>query len=171
MESLHKLDHVSKTAMEDWTTEEALSGSGEEDQMARLSAYREAWAPRSKSLVMSSTNRMKRTRPSTEPWGTPRLMRKERLWEPPTWTLALRSERKVAHPKNEARREFEREEFVKKSRVPDRVESLGGSQQKPKSFGLEVLFFFGSRPRLIETEFGQGVTYQDESRPGKVERR
>ena len=30
-----------------------------------------------------------------------------------------------AHPKNEARREFEREEFVKKSTVPDRVESLG----------------------------------------------
>ena len=73
---------------------EALSGSGEEDQMARLSAYREAWAPRSKSLVMSSTNRTKRTGPSTEPWGTPCLMRKERLWEPPTWTLALRSERK-----------------------------------------------------------------------------
>ena len=37
---------------------------------------------------------MKRTGPRTEPWGTPRLMRKERLWEPPTWTLALRSERK-----------------------------------------------------------------------------
>ena len=92
--SLLKLDHVSKTAREDWTTKEALSGSGEEDQMARSSAYREAWAPRSKSLVMSSTNRMKRTGPSTEPWGTPRLMRKERLWEPPTWTLALRSERK-----------------------------------------------------------------------------
>ena len=30
-----------------------------------------------------------------------------------------------AHPKNEARGEFEREEFVKKSRVPDRVKSLG----------------------------------------------
>ena len=29
------------------------------------------------------------------------------------------------HPKNEARGEFEREEFVEKSRVPDRVESLG----------------------------------------------
>ena len=43
---------------------------------------------------LSSTNRMKRTGPSTEPWVTPRLMRKERLWEPPTWTLALRSERK-----------------------------------------------------------------------------
>ena len=73
-----------------------------------------------------------------------------------------------AHPKNEARGEFEREEFVKKSRVPDRVESLGGSQQKPKSFGLEV-FSFESRPRLIETEFGQGVTYQDKSRPASRE--
>ena len=62
--------------------------------MARSSAYREAWALRSKSLVMSSTNRMKRTGPSTEPWGTLRLMRKEGPWEPPTWTLALRSERK-----------------------------------------------------------------------------
>ena len=30
-----------------------------------------------------------------------------------------------AHPKNEARREFEQEEFMKQSRVPDRVESLG----------------------------------------------
>ena len=30
-----------------------------------------------------------------------------------------------AHPKNEARGEFEREEFVKKSTVPDQVESLG----------------------------------------------
>ena len=71
-----------------------------------------------------------------------------------------------AHPKNEARREFEREEFVKKSRVPDQVESLGEVNRNQKSFGLEV-FSFGSRPRLIETEFGQGVTYQDESRPGK----
>ena len=88
------LDHVSRAVREDWTTEEALSGSGEEDQMARLSAYREAWAPRGKSLVMSSTNRIKRTGPGTEPWGTPCLMRKERLWELPTWTLALQSERK-----------------------------------------------------------------------------
>ena len=79
---------------EDRTTQEALSGSGEEDQMARSSAYREAWAPRGKSLVMSSTNRMKRTGPRTEPWGTPHLMRKEQLWEPSTWTLALRPERK-----------------------------------------------------------------------------
>ena len=30
-----------------------------------------------------------------------------------------------AHPKNEARGEFEREEFVKKGTVPDRVKSLG----------------------------------------------
>ena len=30
-----------------------------------------------------------------------------------------------AHPKNEAREEFEQEEFVKNSRVQDRVESLG----------------------------------------------
>ena len=111
--------------MEDWTTEEALSGSGEEDQMARSSAYKEAWAPRSKSLVMSSTNRIKRTRPSTEPWGTPRLMRKERLWEPPTWTLALRSERKERTQRTKQGGSFEREEFVKNSRVPDRVESLG----------------------------------------------
>ena len=110
--------------MEDWTTEEALSGSGEEDQMARSSAYREAWAPRSKSLVMLSTNRMKRTGPSTEPWGTPRLMRKERLWEPPTWTLALQSERKERIQRTK-QGEFEREEFVKKSTVPDRVKSLG----------------------------------------------
>ena len=30
-----------------------------------------------------------------------------------------------AYPKNEAKGEFEREEFMKQSRVPDRVESLG----------------------------------------------
>ena len=72
-----------------------------------------------------------------------------------------------AHPENEARGEFEGEELVKKSRVPDRVKSLG-EVNKPKWFGLEV-FSFGSRPRLIETEleFGQGMTYQDQSRPGK----
>ena len=35
----------------------------------------------------------------------------------------IRKER--AYPKNKARWEFEREEFVKQSRVPDRVESLG----------------------------------------------
>ena len=35
----------------------------------------------------------------------------------------IRKER--AYPKNKARGEFEREEFVKQSRVPDRVESLG----------------------------------------------
>ena len=51
--------------------------------MARSSAYREAWAPQGESLVMSSTNGMKRTGPSAELWGTPRLMWKERLWEPP----------------------------------------------------------------------------------------
>ena len=34
-----------------------------------------------------------------------------------------------AHPKNEARGDFEREEFVKKSRVPDRVESLEKSTE------------------------------------------
>ena len=56
----------------------------------------------------------------------------------------------------------ETEQSARPSRKPWR------SQQKPKWFGLEV-FSFGSRPRLIETEleFGQGVTYQDESRPGK----
>ena len=92
--SLHNLDHVSRTVREDWTTEEALIGSGEEDQIARSSAYREAWTPRGKSFVMSSTNRMKWTGPSTEPWMTPRLMQEERLREPPTWTFALPSESK-----------------------------------------------------------------------------
>ena len=54
----------------------------------------------------------------------------------------------------------EKQQSARPSRKPWR------SQQKPKSFGLEVVSF-GSRLRLIETEFGQGVTYQDESRPGK----
>ena len=56
---------------------------------------------------------------------------------------------------------------MKKSTVPDRVKSLGEvNRSQNRSFGLEVVSF-GSRPRLIETEFGQGVTYQDEIRPGK----
>ena len=71
-----------------------------------------------------------------------------------------------AHPNNEARGEFEREEFVKKSRVPDRVESLG-EVNRSQNCSVWVFFSFISRPRLIETEFGQGVTYQDENRPGK----
>ena len=70
---------------------ERVWGGGPDGQIVSIQG---AMPPRSKSLVMLSTNRMKRTGPSTEPWGTPRLMRKERLWEPPTWTLALRSERK-----------------------------------------------------------------------------
>ena len=44
-----------------------------------------------------------------------------------------------AHPKNEARDEFEREEFVKNSRVPDRVESLG---EVNKSQNRSVWRFF-----------------------------
>ena len=100
---------------------ERVWGRGPDGQIVSI---QEAWAPRSKSLVMSSTNRMKRTGPSIEPWGTPRLMRKERLWEPPTWTLALRSERKERTQKTK-QGGVEREEFVKKSTVPDRVESLG----------------------------------------------
>ena len=75
-----------------------------------------------------------------------------------------------AHPKNEARGEFEREEFCEKEQNAKPSRKPWRSQQKPKSFGLEI-FSFGSRPRLIETEFGQGVTYQDESRAWQVERR
>ena len=37
-----KLDNVSRALRENWTTKDVLSGSGEEDQMARSSAYREA---------------------------------------------------------------------------------------------------------------------------------
>ena len=39
------------------------------------------------------------------------------------FSSTIRKER--AHPKNKARGEFEQEEVVKQSRVPDRVESLG----------------------------------------------
>ena len=57
---------------------------------------------------------------------------------------------------------------MKKSRVPDRVESLG-EVNRSQNGSVWRFFSFGSRPRLIETEleFGQGVTYLDESRPGK----
>ena len=51
-----------------------------------------------------------------------------------------------AHPKNEARGEFEQEKFMEQSRVPDRVESLGEvNKSQNGSAG-------GSRTRLIETE-------------------
>ena len=91
--SLHKLDHVSKR----WKIGQQRrlwAGLGRRTRWPDRQHTGRHGAPRSKSLVMSSTNRMKRTGPSTEPWGTPCLMPKERLWEPPTWTLALRSERK-----------------------------------------------------------------------------
>ena len=39
------------------------------------------------------------------------------------FSSTIRKER--AYPKNEAREEFEPEEFMKQSRVPDRVKSLG----------------------------------------------
>ena len=57
---------------------------------------------------------------------------------------------------------------MKKSRVPDRVKSLGEVNRSQNGSAWRF-FSFGSRPRLIETEleFGQGMTYQDESRPGK----
>ena len=103
--------------------------------MARSSAYREAWAPRSKSLVMLSTNRMKRTGPSTEPWGTTNL----------DFSSTIKQE--GAHPKNEARGEFEREEFVKKSKVPDRVESLG---EVNRSQNRSVWRFFFWKPSQID---------------------
>ena len=43
-----------------------------------------------------------------------------------------------AHPKNEARREFEQEEFVEKQQSARPSRKPWRSQQKPKSFGLEV---------------------------------
>ena len=55
---------------------------------------------------------------------------------------------------------------MKKSRVPDQVESLG-EVNRSQNRSVWSFFSFGSRPRLIETDFGQGVTYQDESWPGK----
>ena len=93
--------------------------------MARSSAYREAWAPRSKSLVMSSTNRINRTGPSTEPWGDPTSDAERAAVGTTNLDFSSTIRKEGAHPKNEAREEFEREEFVKNSRVPDRVESLG----------------------------------------------
>ena len=124
-------------------------------QMARSSAYRETWAPRSKSLVMLSTNRMKRTGPSTEPWGTPRLMQKERLWEPPTWTLALRSERKERIQRTKQGGSLSKRSLWK------RAECQTESKALEKSTEAKIVrsgaFSFGSRPKLIETEFGQGV--------------
>ena len=123
---------------------ERVLGGGPDGQIVSIQG---GMAPRSKSLVMSSTNRMKRTRPSTEPWGTPRLMRKERLWNhQPGLSSTIRKE--GAHPKNEARGEFEREEFVKKSKSARPSRKPWRSQRKPKSFHLEVFFFW--KPSQID---------------------
>ena len=65
------------------------------------------------------------------------------------FSSTIRKER--AYPKKEARGEFEREEFVKQSRVPDRVESLG-EVNRCQNGSVWRFFSFGSRPRLIETE-------------------
>ena len=101
--------------------------------------------------MMSSTNK------NEEDWTKNRA-----LWDPTSdaegaavgttnldFSSTIRKE--GAHPENEARGKFEREEFVKQSRVPDRVKSLGEVNRCQNGFGLEV-FSFGSRPRLIETE-------------------
>ena len=52
-----------------------------------------------------------------------------------------------AHPKNEARGEFEREEFVKKCRVPDQVESL---EEVNKSQNRSSGGFFFWKPSQID---------------------
>ena len=75
--------------------------------------------------MTSSTNRMKRTAPSTEPWGRNDSFDAEGMAVGTTnldFSSTVRKER--AYPKSEARGGFERE-FMKQSRVPDGVESLG----------------------------------------------
>ena len=123
--SLHKLDHVSKTAKEDWTTEEAFErGLGRRTRWPNRQ-HTGGMGTRSKSLVMSSTNRMKRTGPSTEPWGDPTSDAERAAVGTTNLDFSSTIRKEGAHPKNEAKGEFEREEFVKKSTVPDRVKSLG----------------------------------------------
>ena len=77
------------------------------------------------------------------------MMWKERLRKPPTWTLALRSERSVPKEQSKggvrAREVYGTEQSARPSRKPWR------SQQMPKWFGMEA-FFFGNRPRLTVTE-------------------
>ena len=134
--------------------------------MARLSAYREVWAPRGKSLVISSTNRIKRTGPSIEPWGTPRLMRKERLREPPTWTLALWSERK-----GRTQRTNQRGSLSERS-LWNRAECQTESKPLEKSTNAKIVrsggFFFW-KPSQIDWDRirKRETTCLGKSRPGK----
>ena len=67
---------------------------------------------------------MKRTGPSTKPWGTPRSDAEGAAVGANNLDFSSTIRKERAYPKNEARGEFEREEFVKQSRVPDRVETL-----------------------------------------------
>ena len=78
---------------EDWTTEDALSGSEEEDQIVSIQG---GMGTLRKILgdVINKQDEEDWIKYRTEPWVTPRLMQKERLREPPTWTLALWLERK-----------------------------------------------------------------------------
>ena len=108
-------DHVSRTVREDWTTEEALSGSwgrGPDGQIVSIQGGH--GRPRGKSFVMSSTNRMKRTGPRTEPRGTPRPDAEGAAVGTTNLDFSSTIRKEGAHPENEARGEFEREEFVKK---------------------------------------------------------
>ena len=118
--------------------------------MARSSAYMEAWAPRSKSLVMSSTNKMKRTGPRTEPWGDPSSDAEGAAVGTTNLDFSSTNRKEGAHPENEARGEFEREKFVKQNGVPDRVESLG-EVNRCQDRSVWRAFSIESRPRLIET--------------------
>ena len=78
----------------------------------------------------------KSTGPRTDPCGTPRRTRKERLFVILiNYTSAVVRKERLS-PTSKARREASRNEFVEKSEMPDRVKSfreVNSRQDRPRS--------------------------------------
>ena len=101
----------------------AVGTEGEEDQMARWSAYREQLTEEGREAGRLLTKREKSTEPRTDPCGTPRRTRKERLVILINHASApIRKER--LSPTTKARTEASRNQFMEKGGMPDRVESF-----------------------------------------------
>ena len=101
----------------------AVGTEGEEDQMARSSAKRKQLTEEGREARRSLMKIEKSTGPRTNPCGTPRWTRKQRLVILKNYTsVPVRKER--LSPTNKTRKEASRNEFMEKSGMPDRVKSF-----------------------------------------------
>ena len=145
--SLHKLDHVSRTLREDWTTEDALSGSGEEDQIISIQGGMST--PR--KILGDVINKQ-----DEEDWTKYRALgdHSSDAEGKAAGTINLDFSSTVrkqgAYRKNEARGQ---EEFMKQSRVPDTTypgESRPGKWRRDDR-GIK----FATRPVLLLCAWGR----------------